>query len=702
MAEADFSEDKEPVGCGCVLQFRSDPDLAIEALKRGLIAEGFHITGDDPSRAEGRVARRARIADRGILPNLICRKPEAIEYHVRRLEPKGAVLGLRYEGSARLKTFAFLLMAGVGGSAALLMISLLVARSVDPELALRLLPLIVACLVGVPVVWGWLLMCMGSVEVFSVRLIDRLNRELGEESDVLFRRTFNPVYTSALLGVGIGLASMLLVLDMTSAKSTTARLLLWGLALLVPAFILCLLHGSRTSRSIGPVATTLSLLLPVYVYGSMPIWFPAFLAHGLEEAERSGFSTAAQGFEYVAAFLPWTVLAALTFLIFVVGRDLGVQFVRVLDGWRRHAAERTGGPSARLALTLVVSGITLLGAVCSLACVLGRVVLLDYSLFGQAHLVPTPTGMRFGTSLGQMIDLLRGDSLNLARSQGAARLFTGLYACPVLCLAGFVVVRHLRGASASRYAQAHWRVSVPEVWRQLVSRMAAFAGERCPRLLVSDQSGLDISTLVPAWPTTCPTIVLSDSLLRRFEPLEVEALVAHEVGHIVRRHALRLGLVTFLARWTLLGEGFLVSMVPDSRELELAADAWAVRWLEMQHGEGSRRVLVTALERLEQDRDDLAARDATLVNQGSKRPTMAQGDWLTPEVRGLVGAFSQLSAVQQVIANLRILSYLYLRAGHLDYVHPPLSVRVEHILNVEVDSMSYDQRYRGAGKERGA
>ena len=92
-------------------------------------------------------------------------------------------------------------------------------------------------------------------------------------------------------------------------------------------------------------------------------------------------------------------------------------------------------------------------------------------------------------------------------------------------------------------------------------------------------------------------IVVTDELVRIAEhPEEIESVLAHEVGHIVHRHSLRMvlqGSASALLMFTVLGDvsslSTLAASIPTvlvqakhSRDFESEADAYAVAWLKQQ------------------------------------------------------------------------------------------------------------------------
>jgi Zn-dependent protease with chaperone function len=93
-------------------------------------------------------------------------------------------------------------------------------------------------------------------------------------------------------------------------------------------------------------------------------------------------------------------------------------------------------------------------------------------------------------------------------------------------------------------------------------------------------------------------IVVTDELIASAEhPEEIESVLAHEVGHIVHRHSLRMLLrssASALLMFTLLGDvnsmSTLAASVPTvlvqakhSRDFEREADDYSLAWLEKRH-----------------------------------------------------------------------------------------------------------------------
>ena len=128
-------------------------------------------------------------------------------------------------------------------------------------------------------------------------------------------------------------------------------------------------------------------------------------------------------------------------------------------------------------------------------------------------------------------------------------------------------------------------------------------------------------------------IVMTDELVELAEhPEEIESVLAHEAGHIVHRHSLRMLLqssASALLMFTLLGDvssaSALAASVPTvlvqakhSRDFEREADAYSFEWLDRK--EIPRRRFGDLLKRIEKEHGDADGNEGGVMSYFSSHP----------------------------------------------------------------------------------
>ncbi|MFI4874059.1 MAG: M48 family metalloprotease [Blastopirellula sp. JB062] len=190
----------------------------------------------------------------------------------------------------------------------------------------------------------------------------------------------------------------------------------------------------------------------------------------------------------------------------------------------------------------------------------------------------------------------------------------------------------------------------------LVRRLQSQHGRSLPDLLAWPVGGSIINAALLGCVPPFRYLVISPALLDSLSPSELDAVIAHEMGHLRRWHGARRLLAIILpATLVLTGRHFLLTwyeaeglaatllelagpvllsayyfwLTPrQSKQMELEADAWAVEHLRPAHGDQAGELLTSALRKLS------VAADIPLD----------QAKWLHPSFRERAAALAQASA----------------------------------------------------------
>jgi len=261
--------------------------------------------------------------------------------------------------------------------------------------------------------------------------------------------------------------------------------------------------------------------------------------------------------------------------------------------------------------------------------------------------------------------------------------FLLLYAATVLSIPCVLIWRNFRGL-AQHFVGFFWQYSELKAHKsrfsQFTVKIAQFARVRAPALLVLNSDSVSIQALLPPLPGLKTQIVISTSAIDLLDDNQMEAIIAHEIGHLRHNHVLFFSALSFVSRWTLMGDGFFAIWMPAANELEEKADEFAVEWLDQAKGpiEG-RHHLIEALRLLEAERTRIM-----LERQTSSL--------------GAVGEFVSCNSVRnrEMIADrtgMRVLIHglgthtkmlwrVYHEGWLMQYVYPPISRRIERIISL--------------------
>lgn len=129
-----------------------------------------------------------------------------------------------------------------------------------------------------------------------------------------------------------------------------------------------------------------------------------------------------------------------------------------------------------------------------------------------------------------------------------------------------------------------------------LKRVCRYADAQIPKLWIVS-AGIDeelIASVIHV-PLGGNMVILSHTILEHLTPLEIEAILAHEIYH-VKKHSNLVSFLEMLSRITLFGTGFLLCVL-NTEEIEYDADKFAIGYLKDELAV-SPRILVQALDKV--------------------------------------------------------------------------------------------------------
>jgi len=258
----------------------------------------------------------------------------------------------------------------------------------------------------------------------------------------------------------------------------------------------------------------------------------------------------------------------------------------------------------------------------------------------------------------------------------AAKLFLSLYCLPLVLLLVFLIYRNFAQISTSllKTSGKHEGRAYDAV-ESRISPICRFARVRAPRIDIAKSPLVQAAVQPPSIPGLRERLMISDGALRRLSDHQLEALLAHEIGHIKHRHTVLFAVLSFLSRWTFMGEGFLGVVTSGSIPMEKKADEFAIQWLE-QTGR-SREVLVDLLRVLEQEKVLLNLPLAMQTKIGFS--DSGRADWLPQSVRTGIEQYEKASLQDRCKTIFRTVWFFYFENWPSFYAYLPYSLRIQAI-----------------------
>jgi len=304
---------------------------------------------------------------------------------------------------------------------------------------------------------------------------------------------------------------------------------------------------------------------------------------------------------------------------------------------------------------------------------------LQRALVGIKILDPFAVGQSFLNGMGASVP---SDFVPFSRTSLPSRAFVILYELPVV-----LWLRLLIGSNVSRiqqYIELRKQCSIPppagsERAFETVVEISKFGEVRPPLLLIESGMRIDASVLVSPLPWGRDIIITSERAAKELPLEELEALLAHEIGHIKQKHTLAWRVLSFLSRWTLVGEGFLFVLTSDAITLETEADRFAVSWLERLREGPGRHGLIRLLDRIE--RQTIQSQMSVLLGRSVMAVSFGEDECFPSKQHNNWFNSAQGTTLQKLSGYWQAARFFYFEGWRAAYVHYPYSKRVQSILD---------------------
>ena len=181
--------------------------------------------------------------------------------------------------------------------------------------------------------------------------------------------------------------------------------------------------------------------------------------------------------------------------------------------------------------------------------------------------------------------------------------------------------------------------------------------------------------MVPPAPGLAPILAISTGALATLPKRQLQALLAHEIGHVRRKHVRLYMILDFISRWSFLGESFLRAYAKEGQVMELQADAFAVEFLESSGSNRDDLVdLLTIIEKHKLFHFFNRKADSSL---GFIRSSLV--DWLPPQLREDLQSYKSQSWPRKISIALRTVHFFYFEGSFKYYTYLPFDVRIKMI-----------------------
>lgn len=220
--------------------------------------------------------------------------------------------------------------------------------------------------------------------------------------------------------------------------------------------------------------------------------------------------------------------------------------------------------------------------------------------------------------------------------------------------------------------------------KDAVGSVAGFAHLSPPRVRIDPSNIIYAYVAISPLPFLPRIMVLSDGTLTKLPWRCVQALVAHEIGHIKCGHTRIYAFLRFLSRILLLGPSFLTGLIKSPVELEAEADEFAIGWLET-HG-GSRQDLIDVIRATEEQKIAGLLQNAPRQSMGVAK--WDAGDWLPADLRADLNQAAERSFFRRMRTQWKLLQYMTMNSDLATYVYLPFSERIRRISNYQAGNVT--------------
>lgn len=555
----------------------------------------------------------------------------------------------------------------------------------NPVLAVGCVALPVFLLVTLASAWWLLLLSLHVSSEFFQALYDEMTANFGSRPTIVRSLNYSPEFPNT---VAITLLSLLLLLlpfwEELGKYLGAVIIVITGVAIMALVIIPISIAKSATVRHVQSVLV-INSSLTFLVYGLFPYWMPVVVLLSVFLMPKQSTPSLPKVGYFLAITLEMCFCYIMSVCIPVLAlRKTAFRLVATVDFIKKHPEVVTNltnrqRKAAAGVLLLFWSLLSLAQLLILYTCL----SLLEMCLLKQHVLFPCFAAYE----LFEVMKLVLHSWFHYLSwpdySIGITRILTLLYCLPILLWLGFMVGRNIHNIFRrfdKRRTRKEWAVGEHFKLTQVLQRICAFAGVRPPIALPLESEAIQASVDIPPIPGSRSLLTVSNGAMKALPPEQLEALLAHEVGHIKQHHVLLFGLANFVSRWTFMGEGFLAAWMQESFDLEREADAFAVKWLETgKRNQNGRQQLIELIRTLEKQRIMEVLHGTRDASYGVNA---TESDWLPPNLRAGVTDFQKKSYFEKWRLLVQLCRIFYFQGWQATYIYSSYTERIRYISNL--------------------
>lgn len=294
----------------------------------------------------------------------------------------------------------------------------------------------------------------------------------------------------------------------------------------------------------------------------------------------------------------------LIFVILAFLKNTMLMFLESVNIIRKNPEEIRFNEKQSIPIIIFVVTVWLLLNIGCFISFVASVNLLEYCILGKNYIFSETAAHNLingiAAAMFPAMKALRIGSLNLA----LIRLFFIVYLSPILIIVIYIISSNIKqfvGYIKTLMSRRHYQQKQFRDIKNIVKNIAKDRKIRKPYLRVIDSENINAYCILPLIPLTRNIITVTTASCEKLSQETMEALIAHEMGHLHAKHSSIFSLLNFFSRWTFLGEGFASMLAKNSKIMETEADKFAVLWLEKNSATG-RKALLELLRTQEKQR----------------------------------------------------------------------------------------------------
>jgi Zn-dependent protease with chaperone function len=610
-------------------------------------------------------------------------KPKLIRYSIEEEAPSKTIIKMQvgYGSAFEWGLFGFMIVLGTWLNIVIAILLPLKNRmSPDDPLTFSVIFVLIVLLIGLWFLcFTWVWNRMGKYNTFPSQIYREISAKAGLQHIAINLPSLSWMGLVSLIIIVLGFATTVLLFALT--KSFPRGLTIFAAVFTLAALCVCLLFIAsrhrieRWNMGLASFSSTFSLSL----YCLLPLLAAAFIMNDANQL----FSNIQHGHkQFIAASLP-----ALALVLVIVGSaffpyramSAAKRIARNIDYCRSHPEVQIGARSGKSwLLTLAVLPMCLFTGVLATYSFLNCAVFLQSVLLGSHRWLVSPIFENAVT----LFNILLGIFVSALGIKYAVfwpgKIALIIFSLPILAW-GFsrvwLALKEIRQHFSFWQCCRNTPLEKNEKLKDTVSSVADFAHLSPPRVRIDPSNIIYAYVAIPPLPFLPRIMVLSEGTLTKLPWPSVQALVAHEIGHIKRGHTGIYTVLRFLSRILLLGPSFLTGLIKSPVELEAEADEFAIGWLET-HG-GSRQNLIDVIRATEEQKIVGLLQNVPRQSMGVAK--WDSGDWLPADLRADLNQEAEQSFFRGMRTQWKLLQYMTMNSDLATYLYLPFSERIRRI-----------------------